>query len=134
MKLRNKRTGDIWEFEEGFSMKASHETSERAGAMSGVLTCFADSLAELNEEWEDYKPTEPLIKDEKIRKAVRAWAEANNLSGASTYKSCSDSHYWYIRGFDDSERGLDIDIWGELPRELVDCKYYTIAELCGEEE
>lgn len=29
-----------------------------------------DSLAELNAEWEDYAPTGPLIKDEKIRKAV----------------------------------------------------------------
>ena len=80
------------------------------------------------------KRVEPLIKDEKIRKAVRAWAEANNLSGASTYKSCSYSHYWYIRAFDDTEKGIDIDIGGELPKELIDCKYYTIAELCGEEE
>ena len=55
MKLRNKRTGDIWEFDDGFSMKASQETAERAGAKGGSLTCFADSLAELNEEWEDYE-------------------------------------------------------------------------------
>ena len=40
---------------------------------------FPNSLAELNEEWEDYKPKEPLIKDEKVRKAVRAWAEANDI-------------------------------------------------------
>ena len=60
MKLRNKRTGDIWEFEEGFVMKASQETAERAGARSGVLTCFASSLAELNEDWEDYEEPEVL--------------------------------------------------------------------------
>lgn len=80
------------------------------------------------------EPAEPLIKDEKIRKAVRAWAEANEVFGASTYKSCSDGHYWYIRAFNDTERGIDIDLWGELPKELIDCKYYTIAELCGEEK
>ena len=55
MKLRNKRTGDIWEFDDGFSMKASQETAERAGAKGGSLTCFANSLAKLNEEWEDYE-------------------------------------------------------------------------------
>lgn len=60
MKLKNKRTGDIWEFDGGFSMKASQETAERAGAISGSLTCYANSLAELNEEWEDYE--EPKIK------------------------------------------------------------------------
>ncbi len=65
MKLRNKNTGDIWEFDEGFTMKASHETAERAGAVSGVLTCYAASLAELNRDWEDV-PDEPLIKDVKI--------------------------------------------------------------------
>lgn len=52
MKLRNKRTGDIWEFDGGFSMKATQETAEKAGAESGSLTCFESSIAELNEEWE----------------------------------------------------------------------------------
>ena len=55
MKLRNKRTGDIWEFDGGFSMKATQETAEKAGAKSGSLTCFESSIAELNEEWEDYE-------------------------------------------------------------------------------
>lgn len=55
MKLRNKRTGDVWDFDGGFSMNASHKTAERAGARSGSLTCYADSLAELNDEWEDYE-------------------------------------------------------------------------------
>lgn len=84
------------------------------------------------EDWFEELP-EPLIKDEKIRKAVRAWAEANNLSSANIYKTCLGAHYWYIRMFDDSERGIDIEIWGKLPRELVDCKCYTLEELCGDE-
>ena len=86
----------------------------------------------------DYEPdselAEPLIKDEKIRKAVRAWAEANEVFGASTYKTCNDGDYWYIRAFNDTERHIDIDLYGDLPRELMHRKYYTIAELCGEEE
>ena len=41
---------------------------------------FIYNLAELNDKWEDYKPVEPLIKDEKIRKAVRTWAEASGIT------------------------------------------------------
>lgn len=119
MKLRNKKTGDIWDFDGGFAMKASHETAERAGAVSGVLTCYADSLAELNEEWED---VEPLIKDEKIRKVVRAWADGN-MATRVQYDA-----FW--RGF--RNRDSTITVWEELP--LEDNKVYTIAELCGEEE
>ena len=67
-------------------------------------------------------PKEPLIKDEKIRKAVRAWAEANDIERVwHEYSSC------WLRG-----NGLKI----ELENEVVDLeqKNYTIAELCGEEE
>ncbi len=77
------------------------------------------------------KRKEPLIKDEKIRKAVRAWAEANDIDG---------KHYFDHRvEFDYSEHRLT---WIETGIEfneitglenLVDGEYYTIAELCGEE-
>ena len=126
MKLRNKKTGDIWDFDGGFAMKASYETAERAGAMSGVLTCYADSLAELNEEWEDYEPAEPLIKDEKIRKAVRAWAEAESIppEGTMNYNAYEHSLGWYH---------CEI-MFSKHIKSLRDETEYTIAELCGEEE
>lgn len=127
MKLRNKRTGDIWEFDEGFSMKASYETAERAGAGSGVLTCYAYSLAELNEEWEDVKPAEPLIKDEKIRKAVRAWWET--LPDAIT-----DKRVLYKKNQDLAVGVYTIYCGAIYPETLEVGKMYTIAELCGEEE
>lgn len=137
MKLRNKKTGDIVNAM-FYAPMANYDLilwkDKLDPSCHEIRLGNYKALAELNEEWEDYNPAEPLIKDEKIRKAVREWAEANNLSGASTYKTWSDAHYWYIRAFDDSEKAIDLDIWGELPRELVDCKYYTIAELCGEEK
>lgn len=77
------------------------------------------SLAELNADWED---VEPLIKDDKIRKAVRAWAEANDIERVwHEYSTC------WLRG-----NGLSI----ELENEVVDLKQgnFAIAELCGEEE
>lgn len=141
MKLRNKRTGDIWEFDEGFSMKASYETAERAGAKSGILTCYAASLAELNEEWEDYKPAEPLIKDEKIRKAVRAWAEANDIR---YIEPCGrlDKRNYRIVGHNAEGRTYTMEIDNEYDcrmsfkqaEELTKFGSYTVTELCGEEE
>lgn len=50
------------------------------------------SLKDLNAIWEDCTQKEPLIKDEKIRKAVRAWAEACRLKYA-TYKQSSNEFY-----------------------------------------
>ena len=74
MKLRNKKTGRILEAE-----KILFGNGRIGDALEwNTYQPAVSSLAELNEEWEDYKPAEPLIKDEKIRKAVRAWAEAEN--------------------------------------------------------
>lgn len=80
----------------------------------------------------DYEPSEsaePLIKDEKIRKAVRAWAEACGLSYA-IYKQASNEFY------DPDTRGAFAIKFKLIPVEvyLEDKECYTIAELCGEEE
>ncbi len=121
MKLRNKKTGEIVDTTEWTffcdSGAISIENDEDANKEFRY-----GSLAELCEEWEDYKPTEPLIKDEKIRKAVRAWADGNNI------ESVHYDAFW--RGF--RRDNSSITVWEELP--LEDNKVYTIAELCGEEE
>lgn len=80
------------------------------------------SLAELNKEWEDYKPAEPLIKDEKIRKAVRAWADAVNIQSCYYRNGCFYTAF-YDMSVDEDKLGIDVRN-GD----------YTIAELCGEEE
>jgi len=131
MKLKNKKTGDIWEFDGGFTMKASYDTAERAGAVSGVLTCYADSIAELNENWEDAEPTEPLIKDEKVRKAVRAWAEVGDINVVTICKLYGG---WGVRhDWEDGEiYSIDLLFKGDAPLGIGN--QYTIAELCGEEE
>lgn len=122
MKLRNKKTGEVVEAESCNSATGMigifYETED---GQVGTKDCF-ETLAELNEEWEDYKPAEPLIKDEKIRKAVRAWAEANGIERVWHEYSSS-----WLRG-----NGLKI----ELENEVFDLEQgnYTIAELCGEED
>ena len=127
MKLRNKKTGEIVEpLSSGpidlYFYLNKYEENE-------VDRKTYQSLTELNEDWEDYKPKEPLIKDEKIRKAVRAWAEANEISQAQFDR--------YISGFsasDDEHNILSMISFDGFVFMFVDGKIYTIDELCGEEE
>ena len=89
-----------------------------------------DKFPNILTDWfEEIKPAEPLIKDEKIRKAVRAWAEANEISQAQFDR--------YISGFsasDDEHNILSMISFDGFVFMFVDGKIYTIDELCGEEE
>lgn len=125
MKLKNKKTGEVVElFERGpidlYFYPNNKDLIDRK---------TYQSLAELNADWEDYTPTEPLIKDEKVRKAVRAWAEACRLTHV-TYKLASNEFY------DADTRGKFAIKFTLIPIEvyLKDGESYTIDELCGEEE
>ena len=116
MRLRNKKTG-------GLANCEPIEVKTDAG--------FHDyySLAELNDEWEDYEPKEPLIKQEKIRKAVRSWADANEISQAKFDRNTSG-----FSASDDGHNLLSMISFDGFVFMFVDGKYYTIDELCGEEE
>lgn len=74
---------------------------------------------------EDMK--EPLIKDEKIRKAVRAWAEL--IPSAQVRYDHSDGRF-YTR----SDYIVSYSISFPIALGLDETTDYTIAELCGEEE
>lgn len=125
MKLKNRKTGKITEIEEVNLVVMDDERD--------CYESFAEyhSLAELNADWEDYTPKEPLIKDEKIRKAVRAWAEANEReyllvikSGGRLEISDGSPHLIYISFHVDNDTLKILD----------DRTYYPIDKLCGEEE
>lgn len=70
---------------------------------------------------------EPLIKDEKIRKAVRAWAEA--------IKEDTIMFDTFSQGFSVGDGNVFSTInFDGFTFELEDGEKYTITELCGEEE
>ena len=124
MKLRNKKTGGVVYV--NFQIPLSNNDE--------VIGCYSvTSLKELNESFEDYKPVEPLIKDEKIRKVVRAWAEANATPEVQydRYGDCLCSPYGSDRTGTTVSISFD-DIYAL--KELKHLQMYTIAELCGEEE
>ena len=125
MKLRNKKTGEIidleqWRFEYYKGSGCIAITNDKNQNEEFDYGTFAD----MKDEWEDYKPPEPLIKDEKVRKVVRAWAEANDVKcarilGVGTLRC--------------ERTGVDIEFrGGPFLGWVTDVK--TIDELCGEEE
>ena len=129
MRLRNKKTGKIGELS-GVNRIVVYEYDMPLCGNS-ILGEY-DTLAELNEECEDYKPAEPLIKDEKIRKAVRAWAEMNDIR---FIHMCSRIRKENARIVGQNALGrtftMEIDNENEIRVCFKDYKEcYTIAELC----
>ena len=129
MKLRNKKTDAIVELvrmditDDGL-IKLVY--AGRSGIEYGL--CYR-SLAELNDEWRDYTPRKPLIKDEKTRKAVRAWAEACCIEIVEITHSRKSFLRLMSAITGDDEICIDRDIG-----QTLDERVYNIDELCGEEE
>ena len=132
MKLRNKKTGEIGELHY-YPDKAHHFA---VSAKDPTQTGIYKTLGELLQDWTDFivhVPAEPLIKDSKIRKAVRAWAEINDICGAEYGQNAGAS--WFV--FKDY-KGREMTNIGFLNRWALskseNGKAHTITELCGEEE
>lgn len=111
MKLRNKQTGET------ITLKNDRELA--------LLKFVESSLPNGLRLWEEVK--EPFIKDEKVRKAVRAWAEANNFLDEIEVHSLTAGTRFSIGHY-------DIEFLGYFIYDLESNKTYTIEELCGEEE
>ena len=111
MKLRNKKTGEIWEIGKVLTNDfPSYET-----------------LSQINAEFEDYAPAEPLIKDEKIRKAVRAWWE-------TIPDTITDKRVLYKKNQDLAVGVYTIYCGAIYPETLEIGKMYDITELCGDKD
>ena len=117
MKLRNKKTGEI------ITLKDEGELA--------LLKMIEDSLPNGLSVWEEVK--EPLIKDEKIRKAVRAWAEAENYTGEMSLYYTLNRQEKYIT-FHNPQTGSELQLCDFDSPVFQELREYTIAELCGEEE
>lgn len=126
MKLRNKKTGEAVYVDFQIPLCNGDE----------ILGSYSvTSLKELNKSFEDYNPKEPLIKDEKIRKAVRAWAEANRVTEVR-YSSCHDAECEFNARDDENKSIVFIGNFTKMNEklDLSGRTIYPIDELCGEEE
>lgn len=132
MKIRNKKTGEVFEAFRKAPIDLYFYLNKYEEGEDDFDRKTYQSLAELNDEWEDYKPKEPLIKDEKVRKAVRAWAEANAIDSGNYYNTdikfnVTEHRLKWIQTAIEFNDIMGLD-------NLEDGETYTIAELCGEEE
>lgn len=126
MRLRNKKTGEVKEVEEVLLLK--HIEGDGLWE-DGKYT----SLAELNEEWEDMK--EPLIKNEKMREAIRTWAAAANVKTDKIRVSKGTFFTSFIGWIDGLVGGLEISFrTGDAFEAINDGAELTLTELCGEDE
>lgn len=79
----------------------------------------------------DSEEKQPLIKDEKTRKAVRAWAEANDIdeypSESSVVYNCVEHRLTWLSTCIEFNESTKLE-------NLTDGETYTITELCGEDE
>lgn len=131
MKLHNKKTG-----EDGCLMMCHDYDEYPLFVAIGCIRTYYHTFADMVKAgWDCIKiPAEPLIKDEKIRKAVRAWAEALDLRW---FRRCSSVNAYTSRLTGHNAEGVCYTM--ELkPKDLYGDKItkdsYTLAELCGEEE
>lgn len=142
MKLRNKKTGKVFDAivreysddgEEYSIIVCDLQKYRKVGESTLILGKY-DSLAKLYEEWEDYKPAEPLIKDPKIRRELSDWIALYGEHEKIKYYRYNDFVIFSLcreRGTPQPEISLPI---------IYDCdslregKEYTKPELCGGEE
>lgn len=121
MKVRNRAIGSVCELVAHGAGKYITEFAVESEDGSEIATY--STIEELLEYWETYKPTEPLIKDEKIREITRLWAKTNGATGLK-----------YFEGENCLEDIFRNEIHFNQPLCLEDGKTYTTDELCGEEE
>ena len=131
MKLRNKKTGEIVDLAKRGLLKSDND-NHIIVYPEGTLKYYAyNSLAELNEEWEDYKPEEPKLSGE-VREIVKHWA---NLHGYDWVKvgfiKRNAQTIFHVVSPDANKR---IEFSGAYVADDFEAGDYSIAELCGEEE
>lgn len=128
MKLKNRKTGKITEIEEVNLVVMDDERD--------CYESFAEyhSLAELNADWEDYIPAEPIINETDVRHILKLWASTNHIPhNSNEIEVCViDSQKGTITQF--YSDGLYAHFWGKVAPDAISGKCYTIDELCGEDE
>lgn len=130
MKLRNKKTGEIVERSSIVTLRCKISSS----SSSLVEAEEFGSIGQLNEDWEDYKPAKPLIKDEKMRKVVRAWAEANGVKEIIIFDHGNNAPYTPVGAVDFAQNSGHLEIRFRTEERFDTNRIYTIEELCGEEK
>lgn len=131
MRMRNKKTGKIQTCD---MVVITDEQIDGEIASLNRHTFIFRSVEQFNDEYEDYKPEEPLIKEQEVRDVVKLWAKANLIphnANSIEYQLADTlegtfSEFWC--------NSLHIVFWSNVAPNAIHGKCYSIDELCGEEE
>lgn len=122
-------------------IKELAKSVDLALSVQGSFSSWRDVMYEVQEMLTEaeIREAEPLIKDDKIRKAVRAWAEANSYGKDEKYEfnGFEDASWksWSLINYGNGSNNNEIEFNDGVDfKRAEDGSYYTIAELCGEEE
>lgn len=121
MKLRNKKTGETVEIKM-IQVNDKYIEDHEVDLLNGeklTLKLLADSFDDVKE---------PLIKDDKIRKALRAWANANGVERVLYMENI------YRFSAIDIATSLVVDFGSMIEHSNLEGGFYNIDELCGNEE
>lgn len=129
MKLRNKTTGEIvdWMAQVGCDESRAIFNKELI-IKTETATYFYQDLFGFMRDWE-CEDNQPLIKDEKIRKAVKAWADANDFERLEVTHSRKHT----LRVMDENQ-AVEIFFFRKDGIAEIDERVYSLSELCGEDE
>lgn len=126
MRLRIKQTGEVVE---GFVQVVIQNNDKFPNPLEYHTLM---TIAELNEDWEDYKPTELEIADETARETIRKWYNKNRIVGK--LRSYGGGSWLGLRGDDKSGCSWRIELCVDYSSKLISGKLYSLNELCGSEE
>ena len=119
MKLRNKKTGEIFDLDK---------------LPTWLKETFQVCANFYWRECELYEPDKPLIKDKKIREAVRTWADANDIKEIIIFDCRNGSPYVNAGNVEFAENAGHLKICFRTEEQFDTDRIYTVNELCGEEE
>ena len=124
MKLRNKKTGNIGDY----LCAIQGDDIKLWSATNSYETYHYKGMSEFINEWEDYKPKEPLVEGRKQRAVLKAAARLSGATAATVRRL-------------DAARIVIFDFAGKCRVELKDIGIniknnglYTITDICGEEK
>lgn len=142
MRLRNKKTGEIIR-EAEITVRTRIPEEDEGETLAYDAHGEFTSIAELDENWEDYKPVEPIF-DKKIRRGIRAWwdMQDNPFKSArvmlkSRVKDLDGLYHWRIFAYirNGEERiSTDMEFRTKNLYDYNSSHDYTKEELCGEDE
>ena len=133
MKLSNKKTRDIYTLGKNLYINTLENGKiEVVRILSdGKLREYYETIAKFFENYEDVE--EPIIKDEKIRKFLRAWADMNGVSDIIVFDK-SNSPYITDGQVVFAENAGSLRVYFRTDEQFDTNRIYTVNELCGDDE